>query len=138
MAYVLTPRLGLQKPVPGSGELFSQSVLNDNWDRIDTAIAWANIPDKPASFPASWGSVSGKPATFPAADHDAARVVSGVLNIARIPTIPVNRGGTGATSASGARNNLGLGSMALRNLVGTGTGNPSNNLGSNGDLYITY
>ncbi|WPH68004.1 L-shaped tail fiber protein [Klebsiella phage ValerieMcCarty01] len=37
-------------------------------------------------------------------------------------TLPVNRGGTGATSAGAARNNLGLGTAAVRN-VGESSGN---------------
>lgn len=54
-------------------------------------------------------------------------------------TLPVNRGGTGATSAGAARNNLGLGTAAVRN-VGEGDGNVLENgaygLGGNGGKSI--
>lgn len=54
-------------------------------------------------------------------------------------TLPVNRGGTGATNAGDARNNLGLGTAAVRN-VGEGTGNLLENgaygLGGNGGKSI--
>ncbi|EMG3149076.1 hypothetical protein V4145_003757 [Klebsiella pneumoniae] len=54
-------------------------------------------------------------------------------------TLPVNRGGTGATNVVDARNNLGLGTAAVRN-VGEGTGNLLENgaygLGGNGGKSI--
>lgn len=54
-------------------------------------------------------------------------------------TLPVNRGGTGATNVGDARNNLGLGTAAVRN-VGEGTGNVLENgaygLGGNGGKSI--
>ncbi len=54
-------------------------------------------------------------------------------------TLPVNRGGTGATSAGAARNNLGLGTAAVRN-VGESAGNVLENgaygLGGNGGKSI--
>ncbi|WPJ21076.1 hypothetical protein ECFKMHLE_00010 [Klebsiella phage KP17] len=54
-------------------------------------------------------------------------------------TLPVNRGGTGGTSAAAARNNLGLGTAAIRD-VGEGTGNLLENgaygLGGNGKSYV--
>lgn len=56
-----------------------------------------------------------------------------------IGTLPVNRGGTGATNVGDARNNLGLGTAAVRN-VGEGTGNVLENgaygLGGNGGKSI--
>lgn len=42
------------------------------------------------------------PSTF-----DASAIISGTLDIGRIPTVTVAKGGTGATDASGARSNLG-------------------------------
>lgn len=54
-------------------------------------------------------------------------------------TLPVNRGGTGATSAGAARNNLGLGTAAVRD-VGESAGNLLENgaygLGGNGGKSI--
>lgn len=44
-----------------------------------------------------------------------------------LATWPVNRGGTGATTKSGARTNLGITS---------GTANPNNSSGDNGDIYL--
>jgi hypothetical protein len=35
MAYTTTTRLGLQKAVPGSGQVFETTSINDNWDDID-------------------------------------------------------------------------------------------------------
>lgn len=53
--------------------------------------------------------------------------------------LPINRGGTGGTSAAAARNNLGLGTAAVRN-VGESTGNLLENgaygLGGNGGKSI--
>ncbi|HBR5257773.1 TPA: hypothetical protein ACYVEK_004180 [Klebsiella pneumoniae] len=53
--------------------------------------------------------------------------------------LPINRGGTGGTSAAAARNNLGLGTAAIRD-VGEGTGNLLENgaygLGGNGGKSI--
>ncbi|HHI3146237.1 TPA: tail fiber domain-containing protein [Klebsiella quasipneumoniae] len=55
-------------------------------------------------------------------------------------TLPVNRGGTGATNVGDARNNLGLGTAAVRD-VGEGTGNLLENgaygLGGNGGKSIS-
>ena len=39
--------------------------------------------------------------------HDASDIVSGTLDSARLPTVPVAKGGTGATTAADARTNLG-------------------------------
>ncbi|EPU1127685.1 tail fiber domain-containing protein [Klebsiella pneumoniae] len=53
--------------------------------------------------------------------------------------LPINRGGTGGTSSAAARNNLGLGTAAIRD-VGEGTGNLLENgaygLGGNGGKSI--
>jgi hypothetical protein len=67
-----------------------------------------------------WNSTTGKleayngsvwadtvPSTF-----DAAVITSGSFDIARLPTVTVAKGGTGATDASGARTNLGAAATA--------------------------
>lgn len=41
-------------------------------------------------------------------NHTASNITSGTLAIARIPTITIAKGGTGATTAAGALVNLGL------------------------------
>ncbi len=51
-----------------------------------------------------------------------AQVVASVLNV-----WPVQNGGTGSSDAGGARTNLGIRS---------GTTNPANSLGSDGDIYF--
>lgn len=52
------------------------------------------------------------PANIGAADedhnHSAADITSGTLNSARLPTVPVAKGGTGATTAAQAQINLGV------------------------------
>ena len=40
--------------------------------------------------------------------HDASNITSGTLSSDRLPTVPVAKGGTGATTAAGALTNLGL------------------------------
>ena len=40
-------------------------------------------------------------------DHSAANITSGTLSIDRLPTVPVSKGGTGATDAAQARANIG-------------------------------
>lgn len=35
MAYTTTTRLGLEKAVPGSGQIFETTSINDNWDAVD-------------------------------------------------------------------------------------------------------
>lgn len=66
-------------------------------------------------------------------------------------TLPITQGGTGSTSASAARTAIGAASQTefvnLQNQVNTllasivsvhsGSGNPSNSLGENGDIYLT-
>ena len=36
MAYELTPNLGIQKPVIGTNQAFETSVINANWDKVDS------------------------------------------------------------------------------------------------------
>ena len=44
--------------------------------------------------------------------RDAGNINAGTLSTSRLPTVPVANGGTGSTTASGARTNLGLGTLA--------------------------
>ena len=60
-------------------------------------------------------------------NHSAGNITSGTLDIARIPTITVAKGGTGATSAANARTNLG---------VLSGTWTPTF-VGTSGNSYIS-
>lgn len=49
--------------------------------------------------------------------HSATDITKGTLSLDHLPTIPVSKGGTGATTASGALTNLGAASaQALKNL----------------------
>ena len=45
-------------------------------------------------------------------NHSASNITSGTLSSNRLPTVPVTKGGTGATSASTARTNLSVYSIA--------------------------
>lgn len=66
-----------------------------------------------------WTSLDNVPASFPPAGHDASLITSG--------TLPVARGGTGGTSASAARTNLGFTVSASA---------PSG--GNDGDVWFQY
>ena len=59
------------------------------------------------------GNVNITPANIGAAaashNHSASNITSGTLSADRLPTVPISKGGTGATTAAGARNALGLG-----------------------------
>ena len=56
--------------------------------------------------------------------HAAEDITSGTLASDRLPTVPVSKGGTGATNAAGARTNLNIGGVQVNNvqLGGTGSG----------------
>lgn len=51
--------------------------------------------------------------------------------------VPVANGGTSATTAAGARANLGIGSMATRNVT-ISTAAPSSSDGADGDIWLQY
>lgn len=88
-------------------------------------------------------------------NHSASDINSGTLASDRLPTVPLSKGGTGATTVAGARNALGLGNTngavpianggtgatskagAKANLgISYGTSAPSG--GDNGDIYFQY
>ena len=64
----------------------------------------------------AWSNVTGKPSTYPPSSHthNASNINAGTLAAARLPTVPLTKGGTGATTAAGARTNLGLGAAATK------------------------
>ena len=100
-----------------------KAVLKTYFDPIYAAAAhshaWSTITGKPSSFaPSAHASTHGSsgsdpitPAAIGAAasahKHGTGDINSGTLDAARLPTVPVTRGGTGATTAAAARTNLG-------------------------------
>jgi hypothetical protein len=42
----------------------------------DATVAWADILDKPTTFPSTWNDVTGKPTTFPPSAHSHDRLIS--------------------------------------------------------------
>jgi hypothetical protein len=96
MSYTTTAVLGLKKPVKGSGQQYDQDDANDNAQAIDD---WA-------------ADVVAFMAAVPAAN------LSGTIDIARVPTIPLAtkvsgtlplaNGGTGGTTFQTAREALGF------------------------------
>ena len=73
------------------------------------AQARANLGAAAASHTHTVGNITDFPATMPpsAHTHNASDINAGTLDSARLPVVPVARGGTGAATAEGARANLG-------------------------------
>lgn len=74
----------------------------------------SDITDFPSAMPPSEHThtvdqITDFPETMPpsAHTHSAADITSGTLSASILPTVPITKGGTGATSASDARTNLG-------------------------------
>lgn len=69
--------------------------------------SWAKASSKPSY---SWSEITSKPTTFTPSTHthSASDINSGTLSSDRLPTVPVTKGGTGATTAAAARTNLGI------------------------------
>lgn len=42
MSYTQTPTLDLDKAVPGTNQPFETTVINSNWDKVDTAVTELN------------------------------------------------------------------------------------------------
>jgi len=65
---------------------------------------------------AAWSAITGKPATFAPSPHthDAGDIATGTLTAARLPIVPISKGGTGASTAEAARLALGLGTLATK------------------------
>ena len=103
-----------------------KAVLKTYFDQLYAAAAhshaWSAITGKPSSFAPSahastHGSSGSDPITLTAIGaaaathkHAAGDINSGTLDSARLPTVPVSKGGTGATTAAVARTNLGAAS----------------------------
>ena len=43
--------------------------INSAGSESVTTVAWADVTDKPSTFPAAWTGVTGKPSTFPPSSH---------------------------------------------------------------------
>lgn len=69
--------------------------------------SWAKASSKPSY---SWSEITSKPTTFTPSTHThgASDINSGTLSSDRLPTVPVAKGGTGATTEAAARTNLGI------------------------------
>lgn len=85
--------------------------------RIHTHVV-DDITDFPATMPPSAHThevddITDFPATMPpsAHTHNASDINAGTLDAMRLPVVPVNKGGTGATTAEQARVNLGAASV---------------------------
>lgn len=88
----LTSNYAFKKPK--SNEYARPDDFNDNWDSLDEKLK--NIEENAASESAPLKHT-----------HNATDINAGTLDSARLPVVPVNKGGTGATTAEQARANLG-------------------------------
>lgn len=79
MTYTTTPVLGMKLPVVGSGQAFETTEVNANFLRIDTGVG----------------------------DLQTAVTTLGGLTPTALP-VPINQGGTNATTESAALTNLGM------------------------------
>ena len=91
----LTSNYGFKKPK--SNEYARPDDFNDNWDSLDEKLK--NIEENAASESAPLKHT-----------HNASDINAGTLDAARLPVVPVGKGGTGATTAEQARANLGAAS----------------------------
>lgn len=179
-----TPKLGLPRPeghdnVTRANHVELIDAIDENAASQSELNSVKNIAEKHADRHAAGGPDAITPSMIGAAPashtHSASDITSGTLSPDRIPnisaskitsgTLPISRGGTGATSASAAKSNIGLGNVdnvkqmpisggtftgiavahsntsygtrQIRNII-LGTGNPPSSGASNGDIYIKY
>lgn len=97
---------------------------NLNSDTDDPALARPDLSNAVAKLQQAIG---GRGTTNGVCELDADALVP----VSRIPTIPVSRGGTGATTAAAARSLLGMGTAATLN---AGVANGAATLNANGEL----
>lgn len=161
-----TPKLGLPRPeghdnVTRANHVELIDAIDENAASQSELNSVKNIAEKHADRHAAGGPDAITPSMIGAAPashtHSASDITSG--------TLPISRGGTGATSASAAKSNIGLGNVdnvkqmpisggtftgiavahsntsygtrQIRNII-LGTGNPPSSGASNGDIYIRY
>ena len=104
----------------GTETAFTEALANIPGHIVDTVkhitaeerSAWdGKAPGTHASQHASGGSDPITPDSIGAAasshNHSASSITSGTLSTSRLPTVPISKGGTGASNATDARSNLG-------------------------------
>ena len=85
------------------------------WDRIKAALkGYFDNLYAAAAHSHAWSAITDKPSGFPPSTHThpASDIASGTLSTSMLPTVPVAKGGTGASTAAGARSNLGAAASA--------------------------
>lgn len=99
-----TTNLGLIKPeLTDSADI---TAYNGNWDKIDEKLGNVDSHAQSKSNPhgVTPDQIGAAPSTH---NHSASEINSGTLNSNRLPTVPLTKGGTGATTATQALANLG-------------------------------
>ena len=95
------------------------------WDRIKAALkGYFDNLYAAAAHSHAWSAITDKPSGFPPSTHThpASDIASGTLSTSRLPTVPVAKGGTGASTAEGARKNLGACANALESATAAALG----------------
>lgn len=134
MASTSTPNLDLFKPTAGTFEPFRVSDFNENMDKIDQGhadlsdaidVVAADLAELEISGIADGAVTEAKiadgavtNAKLAASGLSASKLTTGTLPVGQLPdhstdkltsgTLPIARGGTGSTTKSGARQNIGI------------------------------